>query len=520
MRMFSLLAVAALIALSLGASHAQKPKVGDVVWSNDFEGPDALQGWPQPAAFGPGYNSTQSLFLERPAGGAEGGNVIYYQLPVEKLRGCLIHFAGMVKGEAVSPKPQPWNGVKFMVMVETPGGKQYPQGQIGVGTFDWQRVIFPVQIPDDAISATLVLGLEMVSGKVWYDDFSFTIRKLPFVVKPRTSTGPLYKGHSLPRLRGAMISPGIDEAGLRTLGQEWNANVIRWQLVNYRPQGDKLDLAGYETWLKGELAKLDAALPLCQKYGLYVVVDLHSPPGGSEASGKGLFTDKSCQDKFIEVWQMMARKYKNSKAVWGYDLVNEPMENAVTLDLSDWSELAERTGKAIRKIDTEHAIIVEPPQGGNPFGFDHFRPVVVPKVVYSAHMYLPHAFTHQRVFGDKTAHWVYPGVIDGKLWDKAQLEAALKPVIDFQKTYGVHIYMGEFSAIRWAPDNSAYRYLRDVIDIFEKYGWDWSYHAFREWSGWSVEHSNDEADEQPTATPNDRQKLLREWYAKNQKPKW
>ncbi len=37
----------------------------------------------------------------------------------------------------------------------------------------------------------------------------------------------------------------------------------------------------------------------------------------------------------------------------------------------------------------------------------------------------------------------------------------------------------------WAP--GAGEYLRDCIDIFEEYGWDWCYHAFREWEGWSVE---------------------------------
>jgi hypothetical protein len=71
--MFCLLGIAALIILSLGAACAQAPKVGDVVWSNDFGGPDALKGFPQPAAFGSGFNSAQSLYLERPAGGANGG---------------------------------------------------------------------------------------------------------------------------------------------------------------------------------------------------------------------------------------------------------------------------------------------------------------------------------------------------------------------------------------------------------------------------------------------------------------
>ena len=62
--------------------------------------------------------------------------------------------------------------------------------------------------------------------------------------------------------------------------------------------------------------------------------------------------------------------------------------------------------------------------------------------------------------------------------------------------------------------------LADVIAICEEHGWDWSYHAFREWQGWSVEHGPDPANTQPVAEPTDRQKLLREWFGKNQKPAW
>ena len=140
----------------------------------------------------------------------------------------------------------------------------------------------------------------------------------------------------------------------------------------------------------------------------------------------------------------------------------------------------------------------------------------MPNVVYSVHMYLPHAFTHQGVHGSGKAYR-YPGEIDGKRWDKAQLEAALKPVVEFQRKYGVHIYIGEFSAIRWAPDDSAYRYLKDLIDIFEAHDWDWSYHAFREWDGWSVEHGPDPKDHSRAKTPTDREQLLRSWFAKNLK---
>jgi endoglucanase len=110
--------------------------------------------------------------------------------------------------------------------------------------------------------------------------------------------------------------------------------------------------------------------------------------------------------------------------------------------------------------------------------------------------------------------------VEGRNWDRAALETALKPAIDFQKKYNVQIYLGEFSAIRWAPDGSAARYLSDVIDICEAYGWDWTYHAFREWSGWSVEHGSAREDNRPAAEPTDRQKVLCSWLAKNKKPAW
>ena len=110
--------------------------------------------------------------------------------------------------------------------------------------------------------------------------------------------------------------------------------------------------------------------------------------------------------------------------------------------------------------------------------------------------------------------------VSGKAWDKAQLEKALQPVITFQSRFGVHIYIGEFSVIRWAPDESACRYLSDLIDIFESHSWDWSYHAFREWSGWSVEHGSDRQDTRPASSPTERQRVLRRWFALNRKPSW
>jgi len=135
-------------------------------------------------------------------------------------------------------------------------------------------------------------------------------------------------------------------------------------------------------------------------------------------------------------------------------------------------------------------------------------------------MYLPHAFTHQGVHSEWTKQLSYPGEIQGQVWDKARIKLALKPAIDFANNFGVHMYVGEFSAIRWAPDKSAFRYIRDCIEVFEELGWDWTYHAFREWTGWSVEHTTDKDNPAAAPEPTERQKLLMQWLAKNEKPGW
>lgn len=495
---------------------------GAVWFETGFENTNDLASWQGPAGIAPGFAGDHAVGIVAapPANGA----VITRPLPVESVRGCVVRGSLMVRAENVSAKPNPWNGIKCMLVVERATGTDYPQAPLETGSFDWQRAGFTARIPDDAKRVTLVLGLEQVSGKVWFDDLRFVISRAP-APRPAPVAGPPYKGHDLPRLRGAMISPSITPESLKVLGGDWNANLIRWQLIRTTWQGGSLDDAGYDAWLESELKKLDAALPHCERLGVSVVVDLHSPPGGKGTSGgyagsdARLFTDPACQQKFVALWRSIATRYRDAKPVWGYDLANEPVEDNVAENCADWQELAERAARAIREADPRRTIIVEPSNWGGPDGLKDLVPIPVSNVVYSVHVYLPHQFTHQNVHG-KTPEYTYPGEIEGKPWDKAALERALQPVVDFQNRYNVHMYIGEFSAIRWAPDESALRYLRDLIDIFEARGWDWSYHAFREWHGWSVEHTGDRNDTRPAAAPTERQKLLREWFARNQKPRW
>ena len=507
----------------LTAADPVAPAKKTICFQTGFEGETGFEGWTGKPVKAAGFNSAQSLYVDVPAGGTERSHTFSRSLSVESMRGCMIRGSMMLKTENIGKKPSSWNGVKFMLSVETPSSKLWPQAEISTTNQDWKRIAFTARIPQEATKITLVLGLEEVAGKAWFDDVSIAIVKTTPVVAARAEAGPMWKGHELPRLRGAMIAPrSLSHEDLQVLGGQWNANLIRWQLIRSGGNKTQNTQQDYDRWLESELQRLDAALPQCEQLGIKVVVDLHSPPGGEAISGGyyaangRFFSDPECQKQFVEVWSKMALRYKNAKPIWGFDLVNEPVEDFIEEGCDDWPGLAERAARTVRAVDPQRTLIVEPASWGGPEGFAGFQPLPFSNIVYSVHMYVPHAFTHQGV-NSQGRSYEYPGKIEGRSWDKAQLEAALQPVIDFQKTYGVHIYVGEFSAIRWAPNSSACRYLSDVIDIFEAHGWDWSYHAFREWDGWSVEHGPDRMNRTRSATPTDRQQLLCDWFSKNKK---
>jgi len=462
--------------------------------------------------------------VELPAAAGPGTRTVEMPLPIAKVRGARLDFRAVIKAEDVATPPQVYNGIKFMLVTEGPSGKQYPAHDHLWGTFGWTPEHFRAVVPADATKATLVLGLEATTGRAWFRDVSVTVSARPFSGGPVAPAGRIYTGHpSTARLRGAMISPDVSAADLHVLGREWGANLVRWQLYWVTPDGrfdGWRDPVAYDAWLEGALKHLDALLPVCRREGLRVVVDLHSPPGGNillPGYAWPLFQQKAYQDKFAQVWDKIARRYKGDKTVWGYDLANEPIEGDVADGLLDWHALATRTALAVHRIDPDHAIVVEPGPGGGYDQLPYFAPLPLPNVVYSVHLYEPAPFTMQGVTPDMPTGVSYPGIIKGVRWDRAEMARSLQVVADYQKHYHVAIYIGEFSAIRWAPGGDAW--LRDAISIFEANNWDWSYHAFREWQGWSAEYGPDKNATAPSATPTDREKLLRSWYAKNVKPK-
>ena len=76
---------------------------------------------------------------------------------------------------------------------------------------------------------------------------------------------------------------------------------------------------------------------------------------------------------------------------------------------------------------------------------------------------------------------VYPGVTqDGpfrpeKFYDKSVLEQRLLLAVNFRNAHNVRVMCGEFGTQNIAPMDSRERWVTDVVDLLETYGFDWVY---------------------------------------------
>ncbi len=504
---------------NINAAEKINPRSGDLVLKTNFDSPIERQVWSHTscANWQKGYNGTTSLFITVPTG--RSGCMIHLPLDLTPYRDSLLQFECMSKAIHVTKPDNVWNGVKFMLHYQSKSAPYWKNVNGLYGTFGWKKLLFLAMIAPDATNGEIFLGLQDSAGTVGFDTIKVTVYKIfPKRPLPLSNHKPMFKSHAVPRLRGVMSPDIFHEKDIRVLGMKWKANVIRWQINRRVGSHADRNIKKYDHWLAKKLNELDKVLKACQRYGLKVVVDMHSPPGGRNQNGDlAIFHEHLYQEHFITIWKNIARRYKGNPTIWGYDLVNEPQQNSPSpVGVSDYLSTQVRAAKAIRSIDAQVPIFIEASAGDSPIGYLDMEPVDVPNVIYEVHMYAPGVFTHQGIHNNNTGI-TYPGEIGSILWNKKQLRKVLQPVRDFQLAYNVPIYVGEFSAVRWAP--GAVNYLRDCIELFEKYGWDWTYHAYREWQGWSVEYNSNRSDRFPAKKITAREKLLLSWFAKNVKPK-
>ena len=419
-----------------------------------------------------------------------------------------------VRGQDVSVPPKPYNGVKVMLHYrdKLDGANQWPGAIMPTGSFGWcvASVWHEKFAGAKDNKAELVLGLQDSSGTVSFDLSTLRISAFrPHWPVTNLDHVAVYTPDvaARQRMRGVM-SPArnMNEDDFKTL-KKWGVTLLRYQMMrNWHGVNTNRDLDEFDHWLDGKLDNFDkVVLPMAVKCGIKVVLDLHVPPGGRDHSGDmNMFYETEYANHFIETWRRIARRFKGREGLYGYDLINEPTQRRRADHGLDYWSLQSKAAEAVRGEDPHTPILIESNCWDSPSAFTYLSPIKLTNIIYQAHMYEPTDYTHQRVLDTRKWTVCYPNAEKG--WDKDFLRGVLKPVRDFQLKHKARSYVGEFSAIAWAE--GADQYLADCISLFEEYGWDWSYHAFREWQGWSVEHEGPDAQHLVPSAENPRKRVL------------
>ena len=123
--------------------------------------------------------------------------------------------------------------------------------------------------------------------------------------------------------------------------------------------------------------------------------------------------ERRYQEQTIQLWQALARRYRNEPVVAGYDLLNEPLPNEYQhRHADDLIALYQELTAAIRAVDPNHLIIYEGTHWAS--NWDIFNEVWDPQSVLQFHRY-----------------WSPPG------------RPGIQSFLDVRERLGLPIYMGE-----------------------------------------------------------------------------
>ncbi len=135
-------------------------------------------------------------------------------------------------------------------------------------------------------------------------------------------------------------------------------------------------------------AVLDSLLQWCEDYNVYVLLDLHSAPGGQSTLFTAdpdilinLWNGSVNQERTKKLWKAIAQRYKNRGIIAGYDLLNEPNVS----DNSKLINLYKDIIDSIRSMDGNHMLHIE----GNNYAqdFSMFSALLDSNMCFHFHFY-------------------------------------------------------------------------------------------------------------------------------------
>ena len=229
--------------------------------------------------------------------------------------------------------------------------------------------------------------------------------------------------------------------------------------------------------------RIDWLIGICEKYGIYIILDMHGAPGGqskNHSTGKAgrneLYEVEEKMDACVELWTAIAERYKDNEVIAVYDLLNEPQNNSGYSGDYSWEagtpEAAAQTNKAydilykaIREVDNKHIISFEGIWSTDvlpdpdEFGYEN--------VMYQLHIY------------DR---------------DKNMINYRVNELRKIRKNWNVAVYNGEYN-------NGEYEYFAQMLYEFcDINRTKWNYKTYNAGSQWGIFNKDVERIDIKTAT--------------------
>jgi endoglucanase len=279
-----------------------------------------------------------------------------------------------------------------------------------------------------------------------------------------------YKAKGLIEFEKAFRDNFISEDDFKNISQ-LGANTVRLpfnhRLIESKPY--KYDRQG--------LAYLEKALSWAAKYGLKVILDLHAAPGSqnndwhSDSDGSAMFwKTQGFRDRACALWQVLADKFKDSPALLGYDILNEPVldKNKKAVLIKFYQDAV----NAIRKVDKKNKIFLE----GNTWATDieGLEAVLSDNIGISVHSYVPLDYSFNFVPGQS-----FPGISGYCDWNEDILLRHLGRYAEFAQKNKIDIWVGEFG-INWRGGfYGEGKWLESNLNAFQKFSFGYTYWTYK-----------------------------------------
>ena len=170
---------------------------------------------------------------------------------------------------------------------------------------------------------------------------------------------PKLAAKDIDELNALYIDNYITESDFQTIA-ELGMNTVRIPFTWFTISADG------KTLREDAFRKLDWAVSMCRKYGLYAILDFHGAVGSQnqdihsgDDSQFNLYGNTKNEALTCALWAKIADHYKDDTTVAAYDLLNEPRRAPGRFGGKINFDFYDRLYHTVRSVDPNHLILIE-----------------------------------------------------------------------------------------------------------------------------------------------------------------